>query len=230
MQLTPGVPVDVSAFTPVKTLIVRGNYGACPYTFQHRALLSGVWHTLWSTTHLNDSRSVVVVTNEIQVIVGTGEGLNVGTASVVVQDISGAVGPTGATGATGPAGPGSVWVFGAASVAIAADTRYLPRGTTATAPTTSDFAFRVSRAGTARNLRVRHNAAAGNGQNITYTLRVNGLDTALTCTLATGAVGDANDLVNSVAVAAGDLIELVAVKGASIGAGGVNVAASVAFD
>lgn len=116
--------------------------------------------------------------------------------------------------------------WGNGSVAAAADTRFLsPWHDPGTASLTSVGAWRAPRAFTARNLRVRHNSAVGNGNSVAYFLRINGVNTALTVSLATGAVGDASDLVNAVAVAAGDLVEFVAVKALGIGAGGVDAVA-----
>jgi hypothetical protein len=63
------------------------------------------------------------------------------------------------------------------------------------------------RAGTLRNLFVRHNTPGGNGGVIVYTVRVNGVDTPITVSLAsTGLV--ASDLVNVAAVAQGDEISI----------------------
>jgi hypothetical protein len=117
-------------------------------------------------------------------------------------------------------------VWGCGNIAAAADTRFLSFGfgDSATADTTSSYAFRSPRAGTLRNLRVRHNAANGNGTSVVYTVRVAGVPTALTATLASGAVGDASNLIATVAVAAGDLIEVTAFKASSLGSGALNVA------
>jgi hypothetical protein len=71
--------------------------------------------------------------------------------------------------------------------------------------------FRLPRAGTVRNLRIRHNITAGNGNLIVYTVRINGVATALTVSLAS-TVSDGSDLVNSVVVASGDLIDIEVTK------------------
>lgn len=114
----------------------------------------------------------------------------------------------------------SVLTFGADSISAGADTRFIPPGfDSATAPTASVGAYRAPRSGTMQNMRVRHNAANGNGNSIDYTLRINSVNTLMTATLASGAIGDASDLVNTVAVAAGDLIDVTAVKPLSIGSG-----------
>jgi hypothetical protein len=79
------------------------------------------------------------------------------------------------------------------------------------------------RSGTLRNLFVRHNVSGGNGNNVTYTVTVNGVATAITVMLATGAVGQASDTTHTLAISAGDRIGLMVVKAASIGGGSVDV-------
>jgi hypothetical protein len=106
--------------------------------------------------------------------------------------------------------------FGANGVATTTTTRYLfPWYSDTQAPTTAPQ-MRIPRACTLRNLRIRHNTGAGNGNNIVYTVRKNGVATALTCTLASTA-NDGSDLVNTVAFAAGDLIDIEVTKGTAIG-------------
>jgi hypothetical protein len=70
---------------------------------------------------------------------------------------------------------------------------------------------------------VQHNAAAGNGANVVYTVWLNGAPTAMTVTLATGAIGQGSDLVNTVAVVQGDRVALAATKAATIAGGGLVV-------
>lgn len=65
----------------------------------------------------------------------------------------------------------------------------------------------VPRQGTLKNLHVRHNVPDGNGQLITYTIRVNGSDTALSVILASTA-SEAMNLVDTIAVNAGDQISI----------------------
>lgn len=117
--------------------------------------------------------------------------------------------------------------WGAHNIAASADTRYITTGgDQGTAPLTDDFRLPVPRSGTLRRLYVRHNAAAGNGNSVVYALLINGVATTVTVTLATGAVGQASDLVNTVAVVAGDRVSLRAVKALGIGGGNLNVEAS----
>jgi hypothetical protein len=61
--------------------------------------------------------------------------------------------------------------------------------------------------GTLRSLRVTHGTPTG-ADNIVYTILVNGFATGLAVTLNSGAAGPANNLINSVAVFAGDKIVL----------------------
>lgn len=106
-----------------------------------------------------------------------------------------------------------------------ADTRFLHPSyngqATASAGTVADpvVDWVVPRGGTLRNMFSRHNSAKGNGNSVVYTVFVNGVITAMTVTLATGAIGQASDLVNSVVVAQGDRIRVRAVKALVIGDG-----------
>jgi hypothetical protein len=52
---------------------------------------------------------------------------------------------------------------------------------------------------------------------------VNGIATALSVSLVTGVIGNAGDTVNSVVVAQGDIIGVVATKAASVGSGALRV-------
>jgi hypothetical protein len=72
--------------------------------------------------------------------------------------------------------------------------------------------------------------AVGNGNSVVYTVRINGVNTALTVTLATNVVVQASDLTHTAAVAQGDLITLQAVKAASIGNGAILPSATMEFD
>lgn len=125
---------------------------------------------------------------------------------------------------------GDTWVFGADNIASGADTRFLAMGSyNGTVPTSSDFGWRAPRAGLLRNFRVRHNAVSGNGNAVVYDVQVGGVAAGLGISLVSGAIGDASDLVSTVAVAAGDLIEATATKALSIGAGAQQVQFSMEF-
>jgi hypothetical protein len=58
----------------------------------------------------------------------------------------------------------------------------------------------------------RHNSAAG-ASIVTYTILVNGVATALVVALSAAAVGQASNLVNTVAVVQGDRVSLRAANG-----------------
>jgi hypothetical protein len=89
--------------------------------------------------------------------------------------------------------------------------------------------FRAPRAGTFQKMRVRHNSNAGNGNSVVYELFVNNAASGLTATLASGAIGDASDLVNTVAVVAGDIIDMRAAKALALGSGAVSAMVSTEF-
>lgn len=87
----------------------------------------------------------------------------------------------------------------------------------------------MPRDGTIRNMYVRHGNPDGNGNDITYTMRLNGVATSLTVTIAsTGS--QASDVSNTVSVTAGDNVDLEITKAANIGNSpdGVTVTAEYA--
>jgi hypothetical protein len=70
--------------------------------------------------------------------------------------------------------------------------------------------------GSLRNMRVRQQIPAGNGNAIVYTLRVNGVASALAVSILSTAQ-DGSDLVDTVAVVAGDEIDIQVTKALAIG-------------
>jgi hypothetical protein len=74
----------------------------------------------------------------------------------------------------------------------------------------------ITSPGILRNLRVTINSALGLGKTINYTVRVNGSDTAITCSISGLTQTQAQDLSNSVAVSAGDEVEIKVSVGAGI--------------
>lgn len=113
-------------------------------------------------------------------------------------------------------GTRAVLMWGNSLVSVTTTTRYLnPAFADATAGTTA-ISFRMPFACTLRNFYIRQNSGAGNGNNIVYTLLKNGVATALVVTIASTA-NDANDLVNTVVVAAGDRLDIEITKALSIG-------------
>jgi hypothetical protein len=119
-------------------------------------------------------------------------------------------------------------LFGAGKLVTSTTTNYLfPCYSDSLAQTTA-IQFRASRAGILRNMYVRHNITGGNGNAIVYTLRKNGIATALTVSLASTA-NDGSDLVNSVSVAKGDLIDVEVTKAAGIGGTPRDITVSMEF-
>jgi hypothetical protein len=148
--------------------------------------------------------------------------------------VTGPTGPsiTGPTGSVGATGGGGTLTWGDGNLGSSADTRLLHPSYNAlsTATTVGNAVEWVApRAGTLRNLFVRHNTANGNGNNVVYTVFKNGVATAITVTLATGAIGQASDLVNTVALAQGDVVNITAVKAATIANGNLQSIAVMEF-
>jgi len=71
--------------------------------------------------------------------------------------------------------------------------------------------FRIPRAGVLRNMRVRVGAPGAGTETVSYTLQINGVDTALVTTMLVTAA-DGSNLVNAPAVAAGDRIGIKVTK------------------
>jgi hypothetical protein len=116
-----------------------------------------------------------------------------------------------------------VLTWGNDTLLAAADTRFLTPGRGGTAVTIDINQIPAPRAGVLKNFFVRHNSAGGNGNSVVYTVFVNGVATAITVTLVTGAVGQASDTVNTVVVAQGDRISIQATKAVGIGDGTIDV-------
>lgn len=126
---------------------------------------------------------------------------------------------------------GSVLFWGVDQIQASADTRFIPPGHDSGFAITSDkYQMPMPRAGTLRNLFVRHNSAGGTGPAISYTILVNGVATAITVSLATGAIGQASNIVAGVAVAQGDRVTLRAVKAVAIGGGAIDLVATLELD
>ena len=114
-------------------------------------------------------------------------------------------------------------VYSAADLVIGANlTRYLGCcGLTgeyvgyAWATETPGATFLILRNGVLRNLVVTSKAAPGAGQTFIYTVRVNGVATALTVTLSGAAAVNGSDLVNSVRVVVGDRVSVQLVTSAA---------------
>ena len=88
--------------------------------------------------------------------------------------------------------------------------------------------LRLIRAGTLKTMRVRHTTAGVGAANLTYTLLINGTPTALSVTMAAN-TQDGSDLVNTVAVSAGDLATMRVTKAASISSSPDNLTVTVEY-
>lgn len=119
-------------------------------------------------------------------------------------------------------------LFGAASVSATTADRFLFPSYAQAAAQTTGIPYRSPRAGTYDGLRVRQNNPGGNGNDLTYALRVNGLPTVQTVTMASTDL-DAGPVAAPVAVLAGDLIDLIITKPLSLGSGVNDVMASLEF-
>jgi len=134
------------------------------------------------------------------------------------QGPQGDVGPQGPQGDVGPQGPqgpqgaSNGFIFwGAGTLALTAVTRFLRPGyQSGLAPTTS-VRMPITRAGTLQRLFVRCRVAGAGVNNITYTVLLNGVATTLAVSMLPTAVS-ASNVVNTVAVAAGDFVELQVTK------------------
>jgi hypothetical protein len=106
--------------------------------------------------------------------------------------------------------------------------RFLSPGYDDTLATVDVISWIAPRDGELQDLFVLHNAPAGNGNNITYTVRVNGIATALSVTLSSLASSGSN-LVATVPVLQGDLIDIRITKAAVIASSPRRVMASLLY-
>ena len=120
------------------------------------------------------------------------------------------------------------FVFGNDSVGSDPSARFLDPGygNNSTAPTVG-ISIIVPRGGTLRNLFVRHHAATSSANTVTYTVQVNGVDTALVATLAANVVATASNTVDTIVVAQGDRITVKVTKSGTVGAGSLKAVASM---
>lgn len=121
--------------------------------------------------------------------------------------------------------------FGDGNIGSAPGTRFLGPwfGGANEVSSTTIIEVVMPRGGIVRRFFVRHNDTVGNGNSVVYTVMKNGVATAITATLATGAIGQASDLVNSFTVVQGDRLACRAVKAAAIGNGAVQAVTSMEF-
>ena len=123
---------------------------------------------------------------------------------------------------------GGTYFWGAGNVATTAVTRFLQPGyQTGVAPTTG-VRIPIRRAGTIRNLTMQNRVVGVGAAIITFTLLKNGAATALTFGVAATAASG-SDAVNTVAVVAGDFIELRVTKAAAITTSPTDIEVAVDF-
>ena len=89
--------------------------------------------------------------------------------------------------------------------------------------------IRAPRAGTLRNLHIRQNGAGTGTSTVTYTVRINGVATAVTIGLLVTATNGA-DTVNSVAVAIGDAIDIIVTKAGGTTTSPTRISATLEID
>lgn len=122
----------------------------------------------------------------------------------------------------------SLIVFGTDSTTTVATAVYMAPGYIAASPAT-EIQIPVGRAGRLRNLSIRITGAGTDAGLVTYTVRVNGADTAIVATNQNNAASPVTitDLTNSVNVVAGDLISIQITKAGVVTAGQTGVFATL---
>ena len=144
-----------------------------------------------------------------------------------VQIINPAAAPVPMDSTPVAGGGGSQLVFGADQVSSTTSIRYLYPGYSAAIAQTSPIPQRVSRSGTMKNMYIAQ-IGDGNGTNLTYTLRINGLVTLLAVTLAS-TDNTGSNIADEVAIAAGDLIDIEVTKAGGLGSSPDEVTCSIEF-
>lgn len=121
-------------------------------------------------------------------------------------------GTLGVTGAVTLSGIAQSILGGNIGSIAATNTLYSGFGFNSSA-TEADMLFPIPAAGTVKSLYAMANGAAGGSQSWVITVRKNGVDTALTCTMSDPAV-TASDVTHSFTVVAGDQISIKTVASA----------------
>jgi hypothetical protein len=130
--------------------------------------------------------------------------------------------------ATATAAGNDTILFGADALTATTTTRYLYPGYSNSLAQVTPVQYRVPRSGVIRNMRVRQNTTAGNGNTIVYTFRKNAAAQTLTATLASTAT-DGSDLINSFPVAAGDLLDVAVTKALNIAGSPTDIVVTAEF-
>jgi hypothetical protein len=119
----------------------------------------------------------------------------------------------------------AVLAWGAGILGASTTGRYLAPGSSDQLAAVREIEMLVPRKGTLRKLHVKHNPPDGNGQQIVYTVRVNGSDTVLSVALASTASGGSN-LVDEVSVDVGDRVSIKVSKAVGVFRSPRNVVAT----
>jgi hypothetical protein len=116
----------------------------------------------------------------------------------------------GVISAVGGGSGGGLLQYSDNGLTLTAGTRYVPVGGSGVPSTTeADYSTKAPSALTVNNLQVNLSADPGSGQTLAVTLRKNGSDTTLTCTVTgplTPPAAVCQDLTHSIAIAQNDLI------------------------
>ncbi len=123
--------------------------------------------------------------------------------------------------------PAAELLFGAESVATNTSVKYLRPGYTPDPAPTDPVQVPLTRAGTLRNMYI-HQTGDGNGTNLTYTVRINNVATALSITMASTDDNGVN-IADSVDVDAGDLIDIEVTKAGGVGNSPDDIICTVGF-
>ena len=119
----------------------------------------------------------------------------------------------------------TVFQFGAASGLNAGNARYMIPGLAAAS--TTEYLVPCPIAGKLSKLYVKGTSALS-GDSCVFVVQVDGVASALTCTMANGATS-ANDTTHTVSVTAGQTLSVKATAGASYSSGGANLVATFLF-
>jgi hypothetical protein len=132
---------------------------------------------------------------------------------------------TPATLAGTPRG-GAILHWGNSGILPTTTTRFLTPGFAPSNAQTTAIQYRAPRAGTARNMFIQCTTAPGDGDPVVYTLRVNSVASALLVSLASNVLSG-SDLINTVAIAQGDLIDIQVTKALNITTSPTDIVCSI---
>lgn len=124
-------------------------------------------------------------------------------------------------------GPSTI-MFGANSVASTTTLRFLFPGFADNTAQTADISMRMPRTGFLRNMHVAQNVAAGNGNDIVYTVHLNDPATLLAVTIASNVV-EGQNTTDIVEVGPNDEISLRVTKALGIGSSPVDILVTIDY-